>query len=63
MYTKSVYNGHVSLSGIDLSIERSMVIENIFLDMRWIIIDVVYPEYSYVVHGTYQKVGFPIGKM
>ena len=26
----SVYNGHVSLSGIDLSIERSMVKENIF---------------------------------
>ena len=30
VYTKSVYNGHVSLSGIDLSIERSMVKENIF---------------------------------
>ena len=30
VYTKSVYNGHVSLSGTDLYIERSMAKENIF---------------------------------
>jgi glyceraldehyde-3-phosphate dehydrogenase/erythrose-4-phosphate dehydrogenase len=30
VYTKSVYNGHVSLSDTALYIERSMVKENIF---------------------------------
>ncbi len=30
VYTKPVYNWHISLSGIDLYIERSMVKENIF---------------------------------
>ena len=53
-----VYNGYTMKACIQSQFTMDMFQKafygqrKYFLDMRWIIIDVVYLEYDYVVHGT-----------